>query len=226
MSMKPGTDVSVIIVAGGSGTRMGSDIPKQFLLLGGRRVLMHTIERFAFVLREADIIVVLPEKEIACWRSLCEEYCFQVSCRIVAGGSTRFESVKKGLEIVEPGCKWIAVHDGVRPLVSENLILRCIKEVTEYGAVIPVVEVTDSLREIDGESSRIVPRERYRQVQTPQIFDAEILKKAYGCPYKESFTDDASVVESIGVPIHLTLGERLNIKITTPEDLKLVKLLI
>lgn len=211
---------NVIIVAGGKGLRMGSELPKQFLNLGGKPVLMRTIEAFYNFDKSIRIIVALSTSYREHWSKLCKGYGFSIYHEVVDGGETRFHSVKNGLELVGEG--YIAVHDAVRPFVSASLLAVCFDTAREYKAVIPVLEVTDSLREIiDEKDSRIVDRSKYRLVQTPQVFDSTLLKSAYEVDFSESFTDDASVVESYGHSIHLVSGERANIKITTPFDLDL-----
>lgn len=209
----------VIIVAGGSGSRMQSALPKQFLMLGGLPVVARTINTFAEALPSADIIVVLPEAHISLWRNL--EARFDVAPhRCVAGGSERFYSVKCGIEALGSDVEYIAVHDGVRALVSKRLIIRTLLDAEKSGATIPVIEVADSFRRVDGVESHIVPRSELRAVQTPQIFSAELLRRAYEQPFDSSFTDDASVVEAMGHRISLVDGERSNLKLTTPEDLE------
>ena len=208
----------VIIVAGGSGSRMQSTLPKQFLMLGGLPVVARTINTFAEALPSADIVVVLPEAHIPLWRNL--EARFDVAPhRCVAGGSERFHSVKCGIEALGEDVEYIAVHDGVRALVTKRLIIRTLLDAEKSGATIPVVEVADSFRRVEGEESYIVPRAELRAVQTPQIFAAELLRRAYEQPFDRSFTDDASVVEALGRRISLVEGERTNLKLTTPEDL-------
>lgn len=208
----------VIIVAGGSGSRMQSALPKQFLMLGGLPVVARTINTFAEALPSADIVVVLPEAHIPLWRNL--EARFDVAPhRCVAGGSERFHSVKCGIEALGEDVEYIAVHDGVRALVTKRLIIRTLLDAEKSGATIPVVEVADSFRRVEGEESYIVPRAELRAVQTPQIFSAELLRRAYEQPFDRSFTDDASVVEALGRRISLVEGERSNLKLTTPEDL-------
>ena len=209
----------VIIVAGGSGSRMQSALPKQFLMLGGLPVVARTINTFAEALPSADIVVVLPEAHIPLWRNL--EARFDVAPhRCVAGGAERFHSVKCGIEALGSDVEYIAVHDGVRALVSKRLIIRTLLDAEKSGATIPVVEVVDSFRRVDGAESHIVPRSELRAVQTPQIFSAELLRRAYEQPFDSSFTDDASVVEAMGHHISLVDGERSNLKLTTPEDLE------
>ncbi len=217
---------NVIIVAGGKGLRMGSDLPKQFIPVGGRPVLMRTIEAFYNFDNDINIILVLPLSHQDYWQQLCKKYNFTVSHKIATGGETRFHSVKNGLAIiVEEGI--VGVQDGVRPFASKEMIQRCFNAAHDFSAVVPVIDSTDSLRQMkDDGKSEIIDRSKIRLVQTPQVFDVKILKKAYEVDYKETFTDDASVVESIGVDVHLVQGEVTNIKITTPLDLKIGTLLV
>lgn len=208
----------VVIVAGGSGKRMGASLPKQFMLLGGIPVVARTINTFSEALPNADIVVVLPEEHIALWRNLASR--FDVAPhRCVAGGKERFHSVKCGIEVLGSEVEYIAVHDGVRALASKRLVIRAALAVEEHKAVIPVVDVVDSYRRVVGDASEIVPRSELRIVQTPQMFSAELLRRAYEQPFDASFTDDASVVEALGEKIALVEGERTNIKLTTPEDM-------
>jgi 2-C-methyl-D-erythritol 4-phosphate cytidylyltransferase len=212
-------------VAGGKGLRMGSDLPKQFIPIGGKPVLMRTVEAFYNYDKDINIILVLPISHQDYWKTLCTEYNFDIVHAIATGGETRFHSVKNGLAMVAEGI--VAVQDGVRPFASGEMIGRCFAAVREYQAVIPVIDSTDSLREmLDEAHSRIIDRSKIRLVQTPQVFDADVLKKAYETEYKDTFTDDASVVEAIGINIHLVKGEVTNIKITTPLDLKIGELLV
>ncbi|MFV0328756.1 MAG: 2-C-methyl-D-erythritol 4-phosphate cytidylyltransferase [Dysgonomonas sp.] len=211
---------NVIIVAGGKGLRMGSDLPKQFITIGGKPVLMHTIEAFYNFDLDINIILVLPLSHQNYWQELCEKYNFKINHMIANGGQTRFHSVKNGLGIVKEGI--VGVQDGVRPFASKEMIQRCFDAAEKYQAVIPVIDSTDSLREmVDDEKSKIVDRSKIRLVQTPQVFHFETLKEAYQTDFKETFTDDASVVEPMGIGIHLVKGEVTNIKITTPLDLKI-----
>lgn len=217
---------NVIIVAGGKGLRMGNDLPKQFIPIGGKPVLMRTIEAFYRFDQDINIILVLPVSHQDYWKSLCEEYNFSIEHVIANGGETRFHSVKNGLALVADGL--VGVQDGVRPFGSVEMIKRCFDAAEEeYPGVIPVIDSTDSLREVvDEDKSRIVDRSKIRLVQTPQVFDVNVLKKAYQTDFKETFTDDASVVEAMGVNMHLVKGEVTNIKITTPLDLKIGELII
>lgn len=214
----------VIIVAGGKGLRMGGDVPKQFQLLGNQPVLMHTLQRFADDCKDLQMILVLPQEQIEYWSDLGEKYHFGVEHWIVAGGETRFHSVQNGLaQIPDDAEGVVAVHDGVRPLVSREVIGKCFEEARRKKAVVPVVPVVESLRHV---SNGAVPRADYRLVQTPQTFNIQLLKQAYRQPYSKDFTDDASVVEAFGHPISMVEGNRENIKLTTPFDLRIAETLL
>lgn len=215
----------VIIVAGGKGLRMGGEIPKQFLPIGGKPVLMRTIEAFHSYDTSIHVILVLPVSQQEYWKELCCTYKFELPHDIADGGETRFHSVKNGLALVE-GNGTVGVHDGVRPFVSQEVISCCYSEAEVKHAVIPVIGVVETVRRLDDTESVTVPRDQYRLVQTPQVFDVALLQKAYQQEYAEMFTDDASVVESLGVRVHLVEGNRENIKLTTPFDLKLAEMLI
>ena len=214
----------IIIVAGGKGLRMGGDVPKQFLPVCGKPVLMRTMEAFYAYDSSIRIILVLPVSQQFYWKELCEEYRFELVHQIADGGETRFHSVKNGLALVkDEGC--VGVHDGVRPFVSQEVIARCYDEASRKKAVIPVVDVVETVRQLTKDGSVTVPRDQYKLVQTPQVFDVSLLQKAYSQSYTEQFTDDASVVEALGEKIHLVAGNRENIKLTTPIDLKLAEIL-
>ncbi|MDR1436560.1 MAG: 2-C-methyl-D-erythritol 4-phosphate cytidylyltransferase [Candidatus Symbiothrix sp.] len=209
----------VIIVAGGHGVRMGSDIPKQFLLLNGKPLLMHTVEAFYYYDSEINIILVLPEDYFLLWKELREAYRFRIAHRIVSGGSTRFHSVQNALPFVEPD-SIVAVHDGDRPLISREVIAKAYLAMENSKAACPVIPLTDSLRVKIKNGTRSVNRNNYFLVQTPQIFHSKILLSAYLYPYQETFTDDISVVEfSRKCPVTMIEGSPENIKITTPVDL-------
>ena len=218
----------IIIVAGGKGLRMGSDIPKQFLPIGGKPVLMRTLERFRAYSSALHIILVLPEAQQDYWRQLCEEYHFDVEHQIANGGQTRFHSVQNGLALVPDDAEGVVgVHDGVRPFPSIEVICNCYETARTAKAVIPVIPVVETVRHLlSNKKSVTVPRDEYRLVQTPQTFDIQLLKAANRQPYNDGFTDDASVVESYGHAITLVEGNRENIKITTPYDLKIAEVLI
>ena len=214
----------IIIVAGGKGLRMGGDIPKQFLPVCGKPVLMRTLEAFHAYDASMQLILVLPVSQQAYWKQLCEEYQFDLAHEIADGGETRFHSVKNGLALVkEEGL--VGVHDGVRPFVSQEVIARCYEEVVSLKAVVPVIGVVETVRHLVEGGSETVPRDQYKLVQTPQVFDVALLRRAYGQVYTEMFTDDASVVEALGEKVYLVEGNRENIKLTTPFDLKLAEVL-
>lgn len=217
-----------IIVAGGSGTRFGAAMPKQFLPLAGLPVLMHTVRKFARC--GAQVVLVLPRAQQELWRELCAEHGFEVECEVVSGGGSRFESVKNGLRAVASlagdhtaGCM-VAVHDGVRPLVSPQVIERAYTDAAIYGSAVPVVAVTDSIRHIEPDgSSRAMRRDELVAVQTPQTFALDALLAAYNVELSPLFTDDASVMEAAGHSIHLIEGNHDNIKITHPGDLAIAE---
>ena len=216
----------VIIVAGGKGLRMGNDIPKQFLPLAEKPVLMHTLETFYNADKNIHIMLVLPEEQQEYWHDLCKQHACEIAHTIASGGATRFHSVKNGLATIGEEEGLVAVHDGVRPFVSSEVIEQCFKEAERNKAVIPVADVIETIRKIHGNESRTVNREAYKLVQTPQVFDLELLRKAYSQPYSDLFTDDASVVEAFGEKIHLIQGNRENIKITTPFDLLIGEVIV
>ena len=218
-----------IIVAGGSGTRFGAQLPKQFLELGGMPILMRTIQAFGedwdgYI----DVIVTLPEGQMGLWHDLCDRYGFAVPHRVVPGGETRWHSVKNALDSIGDiaDVDMIAVHDGVRPLASPALIHRILEAARRDGAAIPVVMLNDSVRQVTGESSHALDRSSLRAVQTPQAFDARLLLEAYAQPFAPTFTDDASVVERLGHSVTLVEGEAANLKITRPMDLALAEYLL
>lgn len=208
----------VVFVAGGSGTRMGGDVPKQFLRLGGKTVLQRTMERFIEAVPDMKAVTVLPKAHFRTWKNICLESPFDFPQILVEGGITRFQSVRNALDKVPDGAI-VMIHDGVRPFVSPALITRLLEEVGESGVgAIPVLPVTDTLRSVcpgvpDPDRSALVA------VQTPQVFLSEDIRKAYGRAYELSFTDDASVAAKSGIDIRMVEGEKFNIKITTPEDL-------
>lgn len=212
----------VVIVAGGQGVRMGADRPKQFLEIGGKPILRHTIERFLAFDPSFEVIVVLPSAQKEWWRDYCRQSGFLERYSIVSGGITRFHSVQNALRFVgDEGL--VAVHDGVRPLVSRALLERIFAAAKKAPAVIPAVPVVESVRRVEEDASVPVSRDGLVLVQTPQVFAADVLKKAYDQPFSPSFTDDASVVEASGVRVHVVSGDRINLKITTPEDLQLAE---
>ena len=223
----------VIIVAGGKGLRMGSDIPKQFLPIGGKPVLMRTLERFRDYSDDLQIILVLPEAQQEYWQELCNRYDFKVEYLLANGGQTRFHSVQNGLALVPDDAEGVVgVHDGVRPFPSIDVIRNCYETARTAKAVIPVIPIVETVRHLTGGQARCevesvtVPRDEYRLVQTPQTFDIQLLKAANRQPYNDVFTDDASVVESYGHKITLVEGNRENIKITTPYDITVAEAII
>lgn len=218
-----------IIVAGGSGTRFGAEVPKQFLDLGGRPILMRTIDAFWEQGNGSlEIIVTLPADQMGLWHELRERYAFAVPHRVVPGGETRWHSVKNALDSIGDidGVDVIAVHDGVRPLAGVDLINRVLDAARRDGAAIPVVMLNDSVRQVDGDNSHALDRSSLRAVQTPQAFDAHLLVNAYVQPFKPTFTDDASVVERAGHRVTLVEGDPRNLKITRPMDLALAEYLL
>ncbi|WP_430812527.1 MULTISPECIES: 2-C-methyl-D-erythritol 4-phosphate cytidylyltransferase [unclassified Carboxylicivirga] len=214
-----------IIVAGGSGTRMGSSIPKQFLEIKGLPVLMHTISAFHLFDKQLQLILVLPEDQIRYWQELCQKHQFTIPHAITQGGATRFESVKNGLALVQTPAL-IGIHDGVRPFVSPDTLRRCYHHAKALGNAIPVLDAFESIRQIKGGKSKALDRSTIKLVQTPQVFHSDSLMPAYEQTYTPLFTDDASVVEAYGKTIHLVAGNRENIKITTPFDLVLAETFI
>lgn len=217
----------IIIVAGGKGLRMGGDLPKQFMPLHGKPVLMHTIERFRAYSDELKIILVLPHEQQDNWRQICQKHNFTVEHTVVDGGQTRFHSSQNGVAAVpDDATGVIGIHDGVRPFVSEETIARCFEAARQFGAALPVLPVTDTLRRVTDDGGYNVQRNDYRTVQTPQTFDAQLLKQAFKQPYSDNFTDDASVVEALGHKVTMVDGNRENIKLTTPFDLVVAEALI
>lgn len=204
---------------------MKSSLPKQFLLLDGKPLLMHTVERFRSYDVNVEIIVVLPAEHIPLWESLVTRHAFDVSHRVVPGGEERFHSVRAGLALVN-GEALVAIHDGVRPLVSHDTIWRCFADAEEFGSAVPFVEPADSVRILDGDDSRPLPRREIRLIQTPQVFRSKVIIEAYDRGFNPAFTDDATVAEAAGTKVHLTHGNRENIKITTPEDLAVANTLL
>ena len=217
-----------IIVAGGKGLRMGGEVPKQFLPIGGKPVLMHTIDAFRKALDNVRIVLVLPAEQHHYWQELCEEYNFRSPKLIAQGGETRFHSVRNGLALLPDNADAVVgVHDGVRPFVSTETIRRCYAAAAEGKAVVPVVPVIETVRQILSNGKSVTkPRDEYRLVQTPQTFPLALLRQAYQQPYTENFTDDASVVEALGKEIIMIEGNRENIKLTTPNDLSYAEFLI
>ena len=215
----------VIIVAGGSGRRMGAALPKQFMMLGNEPILARSINRIHEALPAAEIVVVLPKEHVELWRNIAAR--FEVAeHRIALGGEERFRSVRNGLQALSQDVEYIGIHDGVRPLASKKLIIRLMLEAEQHPGVIPVIAPPDSYRVVEGEGSHIIDRSTLRIVQTPQVFQAATILKAYEQPFSATFTDDASVVEMAGEKISLVEGERENIKITTPADMIIAEAII
>ena len=218
-----------IVVAGGKGTRMGGEMPKQFQELCGKPVVMTTLERLHAIDPTIQFILVLPAEHIELWKELCQEHSFAVPLMLTSGGSTRFHSVQNGLaQIDDLEEALVGVHDGVRPFISARVLDDCFREAWMHGAAIPMISIQDSLRHIVGVNgvTEVVPRDRYRLVQTPQVFKLSLLRRAYEQRFVESFTDDASVVEALGEQVVGVEGNRENIKLTTPFDLMIAKTLI
>ena len=219
----------LIVVAGGKGQRMGGTLPKQFQLLGDRPVIMVTLERLYAIDNTLKFILVLPLEYIALWDELCAKYEFKLPVTVVAGGNTRFHSVQNGLSMIEGDDEaLVGVHDAVRPFVSQKVLDDAFREAWINGAAIPMIDVQDSLRQIIGAAgaSQAVPRDRYRLVQTPQVFRLSLLRNAYSQRYVEAFTDDASVVEAMGERVYAVEGNRENFKLTTPFDMMVAKTII
>ena len=211
-----------LIVAGGKGERMNADIPKQFLLLNGTPILMHTLKQFSHF---EEIVLVLPLSQFEYWQGLCEKYNFSQKHTLVAGGITRFHSVKNGLDRIADNTI-VAIHDGVRPLISTSLINDLVAETKSGIGVIPIVPLKDSIRRVEEENSTHIDRNNLYKVQTPQCFLSSDIQKAYTQDFTDTFTDDASVFESNGGKINTLLGKENNLKITTEEDLKIASILI
>lgn len=224
--------VGIVVVAGGSGSRMGAAMPKQFLDIAGRPVLVRTLERMHAALPDSQIVVVLPEAHVELWQECYEKAACKVEHTIALGGATRFDSVASGIAALNNDCTLIAVHDGVRPLLSVEMIRRGVECAAESGAAVPVIAVVDSIREVDEQcTSHAVDRSRLRAVQTPQVFRADLLKEAYEAigarlEDRSKATDDASVVEMYGHAVALYEGEPQNLKLTTPTDLSVAEIIL
>ncbi|MCF8234121.1 MAG: 2-C-methyl-D-erythritol 4-phosphate cytidylyltransferase [Bacteroidales bacterium] len=216
----------LIIVAGGTGKRMQSDIPKQFIRVAGMPVLYHSLKRFQGLFENLHTVLVLPAQHISKWKELCIDLNINIPHQLVAGGKQRFESVKAGLSLLPDEDGLVAIHDGVRPLVAVELIKNAFQTAAEKGNAIPAIKVPESIRQLKGGNSTAVNRDYYRLIQTPQVFRINLIKKAYLQPYRESFTDDASVLESMGDKIHLIEGNPQNIKITNKSDLNIFEALL
>lgn len=218
--MIPEQHFSVVIVAGGKGLRAGGEIPKQFQPIGGKPILMRTAEAFYNFDYRMRIVIVLPEEFRLFWEELCEKHNFRIPHSIVGGGVTRFHSVKNGLAEIQED-EIVGIHDAARPFIPKEVIGRCYREAFDFRCgVIPVIEEKNSVRILTAYESKALDRKKIRVVQTPQVFPADLLKNAYETPYREEFTDDASVAEDSGIQIKLVKGDERNIKITTPLDLK------
>ena len=215
----------VIIVAGGSGRRMGGALPKQFMMLDNEPILARSINRMHEALPAAEIVVVLPEEHVELWKNIAARF-DGARHKIALGGKERFHSVKNGLEALSDEVCIVGIHDAVRPLASKKLVIKLFLEAENNIAVIPVVAPIDSYRIVEGDDSRIIDRSALRMVQTPQVFQAEALRKAYEQPFSTTFTDDASVMEAAGHKVTLVEGERENIKITTPSDMLIAEAII
>ena len=215
----------VIIAAGGIGTRMKSSIPKQYLSVNDVPIIIHTINKFQLAIPGIKIVVILPSSRINSWEEFCAEHKFVFNHRICTGGETRFHSICNGLEMIS-GNALVAIHDAVRPLVSIALIQEVFKQAETNGNAIPAIKMDQSIRVIENGENKAIDRNKYRIIQTPQCFHADMLKKAYQLKYDESFTDDAVVVERTGIKIHLIEGENNNIKITTQQDMLIAETLI
>lgn len=217
---------AVIIVAGGTGTRMESKTAKQFLSIGGKPILIHTFEAFAAYDSSMQFILVLYPALKKEWKDVTKSHGFSLQHEIIDGGEERFHSVSNGLKALHPNVEVVAIHDAVRPLVSQQTIKKCMDAAAQYGAAIPVLPVTDTIRKIEENASCTMPRHKLVAVQTPQCFKTEVIKKAYQTDYSIHFTDDASVVEAMNHPIKLIEGNRTNLKITTQEDLAIAEALM
>ena len=214
-----------LIVAGGIGSRMNNAVPKQFIEINDRPVLMHTFDAFFKFDSKLEFILVLPKDQVTVWKALCQKHQFKTEYKIAFGGETRFQSVKNGLDLIsDDGI--VFIHDGVRPLVSAKTLKNCFEKAAEKGNALPVVPVTESVRFADGSENHPVDRSKYFLVQTPQTFQTRLIKNAYGLTKTDVFTDDATVLESRGETIHLVEGNRENIKITYPEDLIFAEILL
>lgn len=214
-----------VIVAGGKGVRMGMAVPKQFLPLNGKPILYYTIKAFVDAYSDMNIVLVLPEAQMSYAQMVLQEFEGGLDVTIVAGGATRFHSVQNGLKTIEEGAV-VFVHDGVRPLLSTELIQRCYEQAIQKGSAIPAINITDSIRMLDGENSKPIDRNSLRSIQTPQTFRTEVILSAFEQEYSETFTDEATVVEAYGKEVYLVEGEKNNMKLTTPEDLQIAEIIL
>lgn len=211
-----------LILAGGSGTRMKTGIPKQFIPIQGLPLLMHSFKRFREFDPKMKLIAVLPDEYISLWKDLCTEFSFDIEHQIVRGGKERFFSVQNGLQYI-PDDALVAIHDGVRPFVSSETLTRVFDAAQTKGNAIPSIGLTQSIRKLTHDGSESLDREEYMLIQTPQCFNSTLIKKAYMAKYIKDFTDDASVLEYSGHPIHLVEGNPENIKITLPMDIRIAE---
>lgn len=218
-------DKYAVIVAGGKGVRMGNALPKQFLPLAGKPVLYHTIKAFTDAFADIKLILVLPEDQLSYAQMVLQAFSTPIDITIVTGGPTRFNSVQNGLKAIAQNSV-VFVHDGVRPIVSTSLIKACYEQAVTIGSAIPAIPVADSMRLVDGNTSKPVDRQFMRSIQTPQTFQSNLLLPAFEQEYNDSFTDEATVVESLGKEVFLIEGERSNIKLTTPEDMLYAELIL
>lgn len=214
---------SMIVVAGGSGTRMGSELPKQFIEVAGKPILIRTLETLLGIDPEMQIVLVLPADQFSFWQELVQIHGCNVPHELAAGGSTRFLSVSNGLEKVTGSL--VGIHDGVRPFISAEMVHACFEEAAASGAAVPVVPIVQSLRKLEGDDSQAVDRSQYRAVQTPQCFQTQILKSSFAAAKSTDYSDDATVVEANGHRVNLVEGDLMNIKITSPLDLQLAELI-
>lgn len=214
-----------IIVAGGKGTRIKSKLPKQFLELAGKPILLHTLEAFYRYSENIAIVLVLPEDDFPIWNDICKKYNFTKPVMLQKGGETRFQSVKNGLKKIE-GNGLVAIHDGVRPLVSEDIIGASFRLAAVHQSAVAAVRLKESIRMTDQDNTKAMDRSRFRLIQTPQTFSIDLIKQAYQLKEDPTMTDDASVVEKLGHTISLFEGSYENIKITTPEDLIIAEALV
>jgi 2-C-methyl-D-erythritol 4-phosphate cytidylyltransferase len=212
-----------ILVAAGTGKRMGAPVPKQFLPVAGKPLLFHTLQRLHEFDGEMRLLLVLHGDYIETWKQLLEEYPVAIPHDVIRGGDERFHSVKCAIDSIQDEDAIVGIHDGVRPLVSVDTLVRCYKTAESNGNAVPVIAANDSMREVNGDHNHAIDRSRIRIVQTPQCFRLKELRNAFAQPYQTTFTDDASVMESAGYSIHLVEGNRENIKVTTPEDLSWVE---
>lgn len=226
-SYRINSKISVVIVAGGSGNRMGAEMPKQFLVLGDKPILMHTIERFYDVIPDAELVLVMNSAEFDRWKDLCEQYNFKIPHKITSGGSSRFQSVKNGINASSLDSEIIMIHDGVRPFIDKTTILNTLEALQHTGAVVPAINHVDSIRE-EKENGvfEVVDRSKYKLIQTPQVFFSEIIRKSYDVDDNSQFTDDATVAEYSGYRITVCTGSSNNIKITSPIDLAIGNVLL